>query len=380
MFKYQVLNEFIKKYSHLPEQGTDEWKALRKGFIGGSEVSTILKQNKNKTVSKLILEKLGFDPFKGNAITYWGNVFEEVIRQHCEEIFKCSIRETGSIPYKHGKLSYSPDGLAVVPTIQLQKVLGTLTDDIDETSPTQLVLFEFKCPHTRVPTADIPEYYLPQVSIGMNIIDIMETSVFVQATFRRCSFDQLAYNTNHNGWGHFKKADVSSPPIECGFMIIYADEFNDYHEGLVEAMIEGGSAKHAYNDIVDIGSMTDTSLVEEVFGNCVNKTFKIDYSVRVMYEQRIFDESEYTKQLYDEAMQYRMKETLKGKLEDIPNIIGVMPFKMLNVHITPVAKNPTYIEDTDAHNKADLVLQCIEDHRGIDDKATAQKSIRRYKL
>lgn len=81
-------------------------------------------------------------------------------------------------------------------------VLGSLPDNLNPGCPAQLVLFEFKCPHSRVATNEIPSYYLPQVSIGMNIIDIMETAVFVQATFRRCSFDQLRYNTLHNSYGH----------------------------------------------------------------------------------------------------------------------------------------------------------------------------------
>jgi len=207
MFNYKLLDAFINQYKDLPEQGTDAWKQLRINFIGGSEIATVIKQNKHKTVNKLILEKLGFDRFTGNVVTYWGNVFEEIIRQHCEEVFTCTIKETGSIPYKHGILSYSPDGLAVVPTISLINKLGNVKN-IDKTAATQLVLFEFKCPHSRIATDEIPEYYLPQVSIGMNIIDIMQTAVFVQATFRRCAFTDLCYNTKHNGYGHFKKADT----------------------------------------------------------------------------------------------------------------------------------------------------------------------------
>ncbi len=380
MFKYQVLDSFIKQYEHLPEQGTDEWKALRKDFIGGSEVSTILKQNKNKSITKLVLEKLGFDPFTGNAITYWGNVFEEVIRQHCEETFKCSIRETGSIPYEHGKLSYSPDGLAVVPTIQLQNMFGKLTEGVDAECPTQLVLFEFKCPHTRIPSNVVPEYYLPQVSIGMNIIDIMETAIFVQATFRRCSFDQLKYDTTHNPWGHFKKADVSNPPIACGFMIVYVDEYTDYHDGLKEALIDSGSATYAYDDIIDIGGIADSSMVEEIFGNCVSKSFKIDYCTRMMYDQEVFAEDKYTKALYDESLRYRMITQLRKNLEKHKCVIGILPYKLLNVFYTPITKSPNYIEDTNAHAKATQVLQCIEDHRGLDDKAEVSKSVRKYKL
>ncbi len=382
MFKFDLLNQFIDQYSHLPQQGTDEWKKLREDFIGGSEVSTILKQNKNKTVSKLIMGKLGFDPFKGNVITHWGNVFEELIRLYCEQQFSCSIRETGSIPYKEGKLSYSPDGLAVVPTHKLLNQFASLTNGLDKNSPAQLVLFEFKCPHSRIPTEEIPEHYWPQINIGMNIIDIMETGIFVQAVYRRCGFDDLKYNTQHNSYGHFKRADTSSNPVECGFMIVYAEEDSYYLNDLRETFEEFGIMKHFNNvgDIADLGVLTDNSILEEVLGNCVNKTFKVDYCFRNLYDETIFDRSPYTIEMYDQSLQYRAQKKLSNRVIKHQHIVGIIPYKMLSVFITPVDKNPEYIQETDAHAKATAVLQCINDHQGMTDKSDIAKSIRKYKL
>lgn len=105
MNKREVIRHFVLSNSHLPKQGTQEWKNARKYFIGGSEVSTILKKNKNKTIRKLILEKMGFHSFSGNTATFWGNVFEPLIRQFTNHYFKCSIVETGSIPYRNTNLS-----------------------------------------------------------------------------------------------------------------------------------------------------------------------------------------------------------------------------------------------------------------------------------
>ncbi len=384
MFKYKQLDHFIEKYKHLPAQGSAEWKSIRENFIGGSEVATILKQNKNKSINKLILEKLGFDKFHGNLITHWGNVFEEMIRLHCEEVFSCTIKETGSIPYEHGSLSYSPDGLAVVPTTKLIQNFGSLAPGLDPNSPAQLVLFEFKCPHSRIPTNEIPEHYQPQVNIGMNIIDIMETAIFVQATYRRCSFDVLRYNTHHNGYGHFKKADITNPPIEYGFMTIYSNEEEAYHQDLKEALTEFCDASEIYLNngqvILDIGSVTETAVLEEIFGNCVKKIFQIDYCFRQTYNKEVFNREQYVIEMYDQSLQFRAMEKLQQQTEKHKNIIGILPFKLLNVYMTPVAKNPEYIKETDAHIKAINVLQCINDHRHIDNKSDASKSIRKYKL
>jgi len=386
MFKQTLLNNFIDQYKHLPEQGSAEWLALRKDFIGGSEVATILKQNKNKSVSKLVLEKLGFDPFKGNGITYWGTVFEELIRLHCEEVFTCTIRETGSIPYEHGSLSYSPDGLALISTNKLKQHFGSLTEGIDPAAPAQLVLFEFKCPHSRVATHEIPEHYWPQVNIGMNIINIMETAIFVQATYRRCPFRAIKHNDGHNPYGHFKRADTSGNPVECGFMVIYADEQSDYMDGLQDVLIEGGYAEQVHllngETVIDVGSINDSALMEEVLGNCVNKTFKVDYCFRHRYDSRVFDRNKYTIDMYDTSLQYRATKELEKQTEKHPHIICVMPFKMLNIYMTQVAKNRNYIADTGAHEQAKRVLQCINDHREMEpaDKVSTRKSVRAYKL
>lgn len=384
MFKQILLESFIEQYKHLPEQGTDEWKVLRKDFIGGSEVSTILKQNKNKSVNKLIMEKLGFDRFQGNVITHWGNVFEELIRLHCEEIFKCTIRETGSIPYEHGHLSYSPDGLAVIPTHKLIQQFGSLSKGLDAKAAAQLILFEFKCPHSRIASTDIPEHYWPQVNIGMNIINIMEAAIFVQATYRRCSFQSLKYDTVHNSYGHFKQADVSSNPIECGFMILYVDEWESYHEGLLDVLTENGDADQVHTKsettLIDIGTINEPSLLEEIMGKCVNKSFKVDYCFRHMYDTNVFSRDRYTIDLYNHSIQYRAMNVLHEQLKNHPHIIGVLPYKLLNIHMTSVDKNVDYIQETNAHEKAANVLRCINDHRGQDVKAEVSKSVRRYKL
>jgi len=383
MLKYKSLNEFVARYKHLPEQGTDEWKLLRKDFIGGSEIASVLKQNKSKSTNKLIMGKLGFDEFRGNVVTHWGNVFEELIRLHCEELFTCSIRETGSIPYEDGHLSYSPDGLAVVSTNSFVNVFGNLTPGLNPKEPAHLTLFEFKCPHSRIASTEIPIHYLPQVNIGMNIIDIMETAIFVQATYRRCTFDSLMYNATHNKCGHYIPYTITDPPIECGFMTIYGKEDDDYTE-LIRDIEELGEARDVLIDndhsVFDLGSIYSKDVLEEVLGKCVSKTLNVDYCFRHTYAKRTFKSDGYVQDMHNASLQFQAMRVLKDQTKKHKNIICIMPFKMLTLHLTQVSKNKNYITETDAHAKAGAVLKCIENHRGMLDKNVVQKSVRSCKL
>lgn len=384
--KADCLREFILRHEDLPQQGTDEWRKRRKDFIGGSEVATILRQNKYKTISKLVLEKLGFGGFKGNVITHWGNVFEDLIRRRCEETFSCKIYETSSIPYAQGSLSYSPDGLSVVPTALLKREIGRLPEGLRADAPDQLVLFEFKCPHSRAPSYEIPPHYLPQVSIGMNIIDIMETALFVQATYRRCAFTQLAHDTRHNPTGHFKPADVSAPPVECGMIAIYTDQMDAYSEDVVTALMEVGDASlvhvSAGTTVADIGTLGEPALLEEILGNCVSGTYSAECIFWHTYDPAVFKRDAYTRGMYDASLQFQAMRALRKKTQEQGGnnnreIVCIMPYKLLNVFTTPVSKNPRYIEETKAYDTAVEVLKCVNDHQGIDDKTAVSKSVRK---
>jgi len=381
MNKITLLRNFIKEHEHLPEQGSDEWKNQRLERIGGSEIATVLKQNKNKSVNKLIMEKLNFDKFTGNVITCWGNVFEELIRLHAEEIFSCTIIETGSIPYKEGYLSYSPDGISIVGNNNLAKHLNLREFGLNMADREFLTLFEFKCPHSRIPSIEIPDHYRPQITIGMNIIDIMEVGIFIQAVFRRCNFTDLKYNSLHNGFGHFKRASVEGNPIESGFMVMYCEDKN-YANDLTE-YLHTDHRNSKINGIIDIGSMYDSEMFEEIMLSCVSKKIKIDYLFRNKYEPNIFNSDGMTQAFYNISLQHRANKALSqaiGKYGE--TIIGILPYKLLDVYITPVIKESDYIETSKALIKAKKVIDCINDHReiGYIDKAVVAKSVRSYKL
>lgn len=378
--KLDTLKAFLAAHEHLPAQGSDKWLEQRLNRIGGSELSSILKQNKNKSVNKLVMEKLNFDPFKGNVITYWGNVFEELIRLYTEEIFNCSVYETGSIPYHEGYLSYSPDGLGVVSSRALRQHVNL--DEMDLPSHKEYTtLFEFKCPHSRLPDYNVPEHYLPQITVGMNIIDIMEVGLFIQAVYRRCMFKDIAYNWIHNGSGHFKRPEMNNNPKETGFMVMYCDDSN-YATDLIK-YLHSDYRNTIVEGVVDMGSIYDSEVYEEIMRECVAKRIKIDYSYREKYCDRVFDADGMTQAFYNTSLQYRARKAVRNAVQKHgKTVIGVMPFKLLDVYITPVRKDPSYIQSSGALTQAKKVVDCINDLRVIGGtvKANVMKAVRAYKL
>lgn len=374
MNKKDTIRNFILSNAHLPKQGSSEWKNARKKFIGGSEVSVILNRNKNKTIRKLVLEKIGLHSFTGNSATYWGNVFEPLIRDFTNRYFNCSILETGSIPYKNTNLSYSPDGIAYVERQYLQNIIeeSQLPDDHDH-----IVLFEFKCPHSRIPNGEVPDYYITQPLTGMNIIDICEVSIFIEAVYRRCSFYDLQYNTNHVSYGHYNRTKLTNIPIEYGFMTIYAPEITSEIETLRQALSVSDIKKAKY--VYDLGTLYDKDLFDLILEKCVRGELQIEYAFTKSYNQSVFQVHPYIIEQYNKASQYQITKALENQKEKHPHLIGILPYKLMDVYMNPIYKDHTFIQETKLIEKAKKIIQFIETHQHLDEREIT-KRLRSYKL
>ena len=74
------------------EQGTDEWRAWRKGVIGASDAPKIMGENPWGSRESLMNEKLGFiSEFKGNSKTREGNNLEGDARNSLAKKFKMKL-------------------------------------------------------------------------------------------------------------------------------------------------------------------------------------------------------------------------------------------------------------------------------------------------
>lgn len=412
MNKLDILTQFIKKYEYLPSQGSQEWLDSRKYFIGGSEISVLLGKNKYKKVNKLILERLGVNPFIGNMACNWGTIFEELIRNIVSNKYKCKIVETGSIKHDSYNLSYSPDGLGVVKKNNLKDIISI--DTLDEISKTDeiLVLFEFKCPHRRIPTGEVPDHYIDQPRLGMDIIDITNVSIFIEGVFRTCSYKDLKYNKNYNNTCHYDKQRISDNPYNYGFITVYADYIDDDLEYLettsmhsefnfddildssnieldineLLSKLEESNIPKIYKDIYDLGSIYNTNLFENLLNLIIKKKLKVEYSYNNNYKQEIFDTKiKYIKEMHNNNIDFALKNRIDYVYRYFKiikkKIIGIIPYKLMSIYINPIYKIDDYIHKNELHTISKKIIDTIkeyENHNMTDDEL--KKIMKKFKI
>lgn len=133
-----------------PVQKSEGWFALRRDCLTASALATALGVNKYEKPEGLILTKCGHNEFKGNEATRHGEKYEDEARILYEEEYDEVVHELGIIPHPVLKfLAGSPDGV---------------------TESGRLV--EIKCPMARRIEADVPEHYMPQLQLLMEILDL----------------------------------------------------------------------------------------------------------------------------------------------------------------------------------------------------------------
>ena len=138
-------------------QRSDEWLKLRGNMLTASDAATAIGVNPYEKPVGLILKKCGHNKFTGNEFTAHGNKYEDEARDiYCERYNEIS-HEIGLFPHpEYTWLGGSPDGI---------------------TESGKLV--EIKCPLKRMITPEVPVYYMPQLQLLMEILDLDE-AVFIQ--------------------------------------------------------------------------------------------------------------------------------------------------------------------------------------------------------
>ena len=171
--------------STLPPQKSEGWFKMRDSRVTGSVAGTLLNMNKHQAQYTFILDKVLGAEFKGNAATYHGNVFEDVVRMMYEYNNDVHTEEFGLMVHhdENNKiLAASPDGI-VSPYCR------------DMKTPTKLVgrMLEIKCPTMRkikyegdIKDTICPIYYWCQIQQQLECMNLDECD-FIQCNIERYS-------------------------------------------------------------------------------------------------------------------------------------------------------------------------------------------------
>lgn len=100
----------ISKFSH------EQWLALRRTGIGGSDAGAIMGLNKYSTPLSVYLSKKDFASFGGNKATEWGNLLEDPVRQKAKEELGIQIETVPGMftSKEHEFMNANFDGLVFI--------------------------------------------------------------------------------------------------------------------------------------------------------------------------------------------------------------------------------------------------------------------------
>lgn len=146
----------LLEYEYAPQR-SDEWLRLREGMLTASDAATALGVNPYEKPKDLLMKKCGLKKFNGNMATQHGNKYEEEAR----DIYCLKYNEVAHEIGLKGHPDYS--------------WLGGSPDGITESGK----LIEIKCPLKRDIKPEVPIYYMPQLQLLMETLDL-EQCDFIQ--------------------------------------------------------------------------------------------------------------------------------------------------------------------------------------------------------
>jgi hypothetical protein len=218
--KIAAIEQCAAQYGSLPKQGTEEWKRLRMGGFGGSELASLMGDNPYSSLKELIASKVGLLEFNGNLATRWGNMFENITEILVRTLFDAKLWELSSVPGFCDHHRFSPDGLGVMQV----KCHGVVAGKQYTTLEWLAVLLEYKAPFSSIPKGIIPKHYLAQVMGGMCNFPFVDAALFVNNTYKVCKRADFAFNGAYNRHIHVKDIGKHNPLAAGVILFRQSDE------------------------------------------------------------------------------------------------------------------------------------------------------------
>lgn len=341
------------------KQQTAEWHTARAYTIGGSSMATIQGINPYASIYDLISERIGMSKFRGDIKPQWGNLFEDVIKRFVEYSTKTTI--LGEDLYVLGPpgTSYSPDGLAVInhANIIANEEMADFSDEFVKTplrKGSEIVLLEFKCPYNRIPAGYVPKYYIPQVKMGLDLLNLPTIGLFVEAVIRRCTWDQLGYNPEYDKTLVNKSS--GKYPLAYGIIGFYINRsvLNEHNKSAhLKKLADDMIAKYT-EQYVEYGANTNEYLCNDL-GESHEELFRlimasmdrrlIQIQYYPMYHVNVDNPDQAATELANaEKLDADMAlHTQFCSIDDHINI-GILPWKLFRADYHYVTKEPGYLD------------------------------------
>ena len=335
-----IISNIYKRCREIPDQRTPEWFKYKKMRIGGSEMYNVCKLNKNNVdsfINNFLFNKID-RVYKFIAPCEFGNLFEDEIQCTVEKKYKTKIYNFGVIQYdKLKSVCYSPDGIGIVNN--------------------KVILFEFKCPYTRIPSDTIKYDYQCQINTGLNVINECEEAYYCEGEFKKCKLEDLFNYEVFDTDFHNILLNRDFNKLYNTYGLIYIYQINKNNNFLVSKCSNIKEEINPYNkyNTIDIGNLNKKDFVDVLY-KIHKKEYKIVYFNDLIKNKIITDD---ILEKYKDLLPYNDNKKLitKDLLKIIQNAfetyinkkngktVGYIPWKLYNYNMILHNKKKEFFND-----------------------------------
>ena len=344
---------FLENNKNNPSQKTEEWYEFRKKRIGGSEMHYIcnLKPTNITTFINGFLK--GKIERKNMFIPQcqFGILFENEINHFTKLKFNTEIYEIGVVQYdKINNISYSPDGVGIIDN--------------------KIVLFEFKCPFSRVPDKEIKFDYKCQINTGLNVISMCEKCYYCECEFKKCSLNDLYTYDKFDFNLHNIKLNRDFTELYQSYGIVYFYQETEYlDQDFVKSILcKKKMDSEAINVIFEFLITNDYDTNYDIgkynkywfFNNFLNKLHTGEY--KPLYYSDLVKSNKITTEFVEKysdmlpfnlnrktpnpRLIYELQSIFKAHIKDMRcKIIGFLPWKLYNYNVIIQEKNLNFFDE-----------------------------------
>jgi hypothetical protein len=134
------------------------------------------------------------------------------------------------------------------------------------------------------------------------------------------------------------------------------------------------------NNLYDIGCIGENDIFSHIIDLCMKKDLIIDYPYNQSYKTDIFSESKFVQDMYNISIQYKIKDNINKIKHRYKYPVGILPYKLMNVFITPVEKQHNFIEDNNLQSKAKTIIEFIKENNGNTNKLEITRKIKKLDI